>query len=121
MNDVNKRLLKIYTGLNGPGSYFGDPRKLLQIYKNKFPNERIKLVDVRNFLEKEISYSLHRNARRNYSRNTTYVPYPGYQFACDLADMRLHANSNGGQKYILFVIDTFTRFVHAEALESKSL
>ncbi len=66
-----------------------------------------------------------------YSRNAAYLPrvikrarviVTGMydQFDADLADLQHFENDNNGQKYLLVVIDVFSRYVWVEGLRSKS-
>lgn len=63
---------------------------------------------------------LHRSARRNFKRRRTIIK--GYHdlFQADLAEFIPYAKVNKGYKYILIVIDCFSKFVWARPLKTKT-
>ena len=73
----------------------------------------------RNWLEGERAYTLHKPARR---RMSAYRPYKtshfGYQLQADLNDMTIKGRYKG-YRYIVTVIDVFSRYAWARALKSK--
>ncbi len=95
----------LYYNLNNPSS-FSSVKKLYVASKNNDPN--IKLSDVKDWLSKQLTYTLHKDARRRYSRNKILVSDISEQFQADLVDMAHFSSSNRGYKYILTVIDCFS-------------
>ena len=57
--------------------------------------------------------------RRQFTRNHTYVAGIDAQWQADLADMQGIARQNGGMKYLLTVIDVFSKFAWAVSVNSK--
>ena len=125
---IDNRLNRIFTGqtTTGEGAFRGDARLLLKIYKSRRYVKKIKkkitLDDVRDFLESKAAYSLHANARKVWPRNKVMVYAPGYQFACDLIviDKRVIVKQNRGYRYILSVLDNFSRRAVTQPLKQKS-
>lgn len=76
-------------------------------------------AEVIQWLSKQDGYTLHKQIRRKFPRNKTWVPHQMFQFQADLADMRSLAKSNYGYKYILTVIDVLSRYAWAIAIKSK--
>ena len=74
---------------------------------------------VEEYLRFEQAYTLHKPARRRFTRNHTYVEGINAQWQADLADMQGIARQNGGMKYLLTVIDIFSKFVLAVPVHSK--
>ncbi len=74
---------------------------------------------VARYLADEHAYSLHRPARRTYPRNRTYVSGIDAQWQADLADMQTLAKDNDGMRYILTVIDVFSKFAWAIPIKDK--
>ena len=68
-----KLLKKIYYDPNHAGS-FSSPEK---IYKSL--NKKISLGKIKKFLEAEDSYTLPRNIRRKFKRQTVIAPYIDYE------------------------------------------
>ena len=71
------------------------------------------------YLRGQQAYTLHKPARRHYKRNTTYVAGIDAQWQADLADMQGVARQNDGMRYILTIIDVFSKFAWAKPVRSK--
>lgn len=67
-----------------------------------------------------IAYELHKPARKNYTRRTVNVYGKNDLFQADLVEMIPYSKQNKGYKYILCVIDCFTKFAWAVPLKSKT-
>jgi hypothetical protein len=63
----------------------------------------------------EIVYDLHKAARKNYTRRAVNVYGKNDLWQADLVEMIPYAGENKGFKYILCVIDCFTKFAWALA------
>ena len=63
-----------------------------------------------NYLRGEQAYTLHKPARRHYKRNPIYVSKIDTQMQADLADTQALARQNNGMRYLLTVIDVFSKF-----------
>lgn len=68
----------------------------------------------------QIIDELHRNARKKYSRRKTIMRGIYETLQIDLAEMGAHAQENKNFKYILVVIDIFSKFVWTAALKNKT-
>jgi hypothetical protein len=115
------RLIKIlkneYYGLKLSGSYFG-PEKLYQSLKMRGID--ISHYQVRKWLKNQDDYSLQRPARRPRKRARVVVSSIDNQWDADLADMSSLSRFNGGIKYLLVVIDIFSRFLCVRPLKNKT-
>ena len=86
------------------------------------------LLDTSHINRKEVSqwlpfqdaYTLHKPARRHYKRNKTIVLGIDDQWQADLVDMSAYAKSNQGYRYILTVIDVFSKYAWAQPLKQKT-
>ena len=67
-----------------------------------------------------IADELHRPARRVFPRRKVISLFKDDLWQADLIDMQQHSRKNGGFKYILIVIDTYTKYVWIQALKNKS-
>ena len=74
---------------------------------------------VRDFLSRQRAYTLHKPARRHFIRNRTYVGKIDKQWQADLADMVGLTRDNGGNRYILTVIDIFSKYAWAVPVKNK--
>lgn len=84
-------------------------------------NKRIKISkdDVKKFLQSQDTYTMHKLPRINFTRRRVIVGGPREQFQCDLVDMSKHASENKNYKWILVVIDVFTKKAWAQPVKSK--
>jgi Integrase core domain len=76
--------------------------------------------NVKEWLRGQEAYSLHKPIRRNFKRNRYFVPSFGYQFESDLADFSSIASENDGFKFLLVVIDVFSKVAQVEPMKNKS-
>ena len=76
-------------------------------------------LTVQTYLKREQAYTLHTPARRRFTRNHTYVAGIDAQWQDDLADMPGIARQNGKMKYLLTVIDVFSKFAWAVPVHSN--
>ena len=126
---ITARLNRIFTGKSkgGEAAYRGDARLLLSVYRrHRYPKKgfkkKVTIEDVREFLDSKSAYGIHANARKVWPRNRIFVRGPGYQFACDLIEIRRPdiVVRNAGHKYILTVLDQFSRRAVTAGLKAKS-
>ena len=73
------------------------------------------------WLESQPTYTLHKPARsRGYPTRPYRTKKTDYQWQADLVEMIPWAKENNGFKYILTVIDIFSRYALAEPLKNKT-
>jgi hypothetical protein len=70
--------------------------------------------------KREIAHELHRPSRKNYTRRHVNIYGKNDLWQADLVEMIPYSKQNKGYKYILCVIDCFTKFAWAVALKSKT-
>lgn len=63
---------------------------------------------------------LHTPARRNYQRRRVEVRGIDETWQADLVDMIAYAGQNKGYKYLLTVIDIFSKYAWAVPIKSKT-
>ncbi|KAL3274723.1 hypothetical protein HHI36_023981 [Cryptolaemus montrouzieri] len=68
----------------------------------------------------QVVQELHKPARRNFPRRRTIIKALDDLWNCDLAQMDLYASKNKNHKFILVVIDCFSKYIWATPLKSKS-
>ena len=113
------RVLKsIYYNPARAGSYGGVER--LQKAVKEQTGVRVSTDRVQDWLAAQDAYTLHKTARKTYARNRVFAPRPLYQFQADLCDMRALSKDNDRFKFLLTVIDVFSKKAYARALKNKS-
>ena len=111
-------LKTIYYDPGHPASYSG-PHKLYKIVKDE-GKYKIGIHRIRKFLHNQESYSLHRPVRRRFERNHYVTSGKDDLWMCDLIDMVKFVDWNSGNKYILLVIDVFSKYVWLRAIKNKT-
>ena len=69
---------------------------------------------------KNLAYEMHKQARKTFPRRRTKVLGIGDLLQADLVEMLPYAKENNGYKYILTVIDCFSKKVWAVPLKDKT-
>jgi len=112
-------LSSIYNNAKKPGSFLG-VEKLYDAVKAEGIYE-ISFKDIKVWLQKHEPYSLNRAVKRVKQRNRVIVMGIDDQFEADLADLsdESYVKANQGVKYLLVVIDVFSRFLWVETLTDK--
>ncbi|WAR09981.1 YMD3-like protein [Mya arenaria] len=118
MAQVEDYLKTIYYDAKHPGGFAG-PQKLYKVVQ-KEGKFRIGMHRIRKFLHDQESYSLHKPVRRRFQRNHVISAGKDDLWMADLIDMDKFADSNEGFKYILLLIDTFSKYVWLEPLKHKT-
>ena len=70
--------------------------------------------------KREIAFELHKPARKNFIRRIVNVYGKNDLWQADLVEMIPYSRKNKGFKYILCVIDCFTKFAWAIPVKSKT-
>lgn len=71
-------------------------------------------------VKREIVAELHKPARKNYARRRVIIRGLDETFQADLVEMIPYAKFNKNYRYILVVIDTFSKYVWLAPLKNKS-
>ena len=96
---------------------FGSYRKFSESFLRKHPHLKLTYEDIKDVLLSNQFYALHKGRKTRFERRTmTRPPGPGIFFAMDIAIMPTYKK----YKYILVMIDAYSRFVIAHSLKSKS-
>ena len=114
---IDDYLKNVYYSPENPSSY-GGLNLLYEDVKKAYPN--VKKNRIKEWLEKQYTYTLHRNARKNFIRNRIYVTHIDENWEADICDMQEFSKENNGYKYILTVIDVLSKYLWAKALKNKS-
>lgn len=96
--------------------YYPSISKLYNILKKKYTIQQIKDV-----ISKEETYQLHNKNTQFKNLQGNIVSFAENQFwNCDIIDLQNLYKTNKGNRYILIVVDIFTRYCYAEPLTNKN-
>ena len=107
----------IYLNPRNPAGFSGElklKRKACELRPD------ITIKDVKNFLKTQESHTLHGLVPKKYLKRPVSVRGPGHLLSSDLADMTDEARkSNSNYRYLLFIIDCFSRKLSVIPLKDK--
>ena len=110
-------LSRLYNDPKTPGS-FGASYKAYRARKNIIPSLNKK--QVKDWAQSESAYTLYRPSRKAFRRGKILSYTIDYLWETDLVDMMKLSRENDGIKYLLTVIDTFSKYAWVQPLKSKS-
>ncbi|KAG5895682.1 hypothetical protein JTB14_027005 [Gonioctena quinquepunctata] len=73
-----------------------------------------------NNIKRHIVDELHKPARRNFQRRSTVVKGKGDLWQIDLAEFQPYAKMNEGYRYILVVIDCYSKYLWTKLVKTKT-
>ena len=111
-------LKNIYYNPSNPGSYGGKER--LQRALAEETGHRLSDAKVTEWLSEQDAHTLHKPVRKHFPRNRVFSTHPLSQFQADLCDMQALADKNEGNRYMLTVIDIFSKIAFVRVLKNKS-
>ena len=82
--------------------------------------QKINGPEAKELLQQVLSYTLHKPVRKRFPTAPTLVFGRDEQWQMDLVDMQKLSKWNKGYKYMLTVIDVFSKVAWAESLKTKS-
>ena len=107
----------LYYKAGGPASF----SSLNRLYKHaKKENKNVKRKDVKEYLEKQYTFSRHKRLRKTFPRRKCLFLRIDEVWAGDLIQVDTLSSYNSGYNYILNVIDCFSRKLWARALKKKT-
>jgi hypothetical protein len=110
-------LKKVYN-VPGKSAAFHSARKLQEMLRNDFKT-RVPESDIQNWLEGELSYSIHKPRRKVFPRNPIIATHIDHNWQADIAVMLKYKKFNKGFGYFLLVIDVVSKFIWGEPMKSK--
>ena len=109
-------LNKLYTDPNSPACYAGAEQLYIEA-KKIYPT--VTRNNVREFLDGNRTYTLHRPRRVHFKRAKTVPAGFMTDVQCDLADFQKLSHHNKGNKYMLVGIDVLSKRVFASPTKTK--
>ena len=109
--------------------YFSDVKfsnvaftSIRNLYKNAMKIiPQITINDVKEFLKKQDSYTLHKLTPKRFRfYRKVIAPRPKIYLGLDLIDMLKYSEYNDGIKYLIFLIDIFSRKIWVYPVKSKT-
>ena len=79
-----------------------------------------RIADVRDWTRGEDTYTLHKPVRRRFLRRKTISKGIDDLWQADLVDVSSLASSNDGNRFLLTVIDVYSRYAFVKPLRNKS-
>ena len=117
MDSWKEFLHKLYFNIGKPGSFAG-PVKLRAVLKSNGYNVSLRAIKL--WLEDQDAYSLLRPVRYRFKRDTVITCGIDYMWDGDLADVSNIEQYNSGIKYLLVLIDVFSRYLWISPLLNKT-
>jgi hypothetical protein len=111
---MNRELSTYFYDASKPGSY-SSVEALWKACNKKYPKHKI-----RKWLESQDTYTLHKQRQINIKRQRYYVTNIGDLYQADLCDLRNLSKENDNYKFIITVIDAFSKKAWALPLMSKT-
>ena len=102
----------LYYNLEHPSSYGGVDRLALAAQRGRRTTQ--------DWLRTQRTYTLHKTARKRYSTRPYKSAAIDQHWQADLVEMIPYANVNDGYRYLLTIIDLFSRFAWAVPLRDKT-
>ena len=118
MSDWQQYLKKIYYNPKHPDAFAG-PQKLCKIVQDE-NIYNISRSKIRQWLQDQDVYSLTKPIKRKFKRNRIVPTKQDSQWDMDLADVSNLAKNNDGVKFLLVVIDLFSRYLWVHPLKGKT-
>lgn len=100
-----------------PAAFSSSERLFTHLKKNGVCLSR---HDVSKWLRSQPTYTLHRNRRIKFKRNHYNITNIDDLWEMDLIDMQKYSRNNKGHKYILAVIDCFSKFAWCVPIKQKT-
>ena len=118
MSDWEQYLKKIYYNPKHPGTFAGT-QKLYKIVQDE-NIYNISRSKIRQWLQDQDVYSLTKPIKRKFKRNRIVPTKRDSQWDMALADVSNLVKDNDGVKFLLVVIDLFSRYLWVHPLKGKT-
>lgn len=113
----SKVLNDFFYNFNNPSAYSSAQRLFEDLKQN---GHSVRKKDIEEWLRSQEVYTLHRDRRLNFERCSYNISNIDDLWEIDLMDMQQISRTNKGYKYILAVIDCFSKFGWGIAIKRKT-
>ena len=111
---IPELLHKTFYDPRQPGGFAG-----YEQLKRQARRQGIKPYQVRDWIQTQPGYTLHKPVVRRFPRRRVLVDGLDQQWQADLADVQSLAKSNDGVRYLLIVLDVLSRYAWVQPLRNK--
>ncbi len=111
---MESKITKVFTGKKASSAF----TSVSTIKKSK-EGKHFRKRDIENTLRQIAANNLHKPIRKKFQRRFVSVPTLNHQFGADLIEIK-NPRSNFNKKYIIAIVDHFSRSAWLEALKNKS-
>lgn len=118
MQHIQKLVESLYHDAKDPAG-FGGVQRILDRLK-ELGQKHVTKEQVERALRSIPTYTLHKPARKIFTRNPIICGDIDYEWQADLVDMQHLETNNSGYKFIITVIDCLSKYAWARALKNKS-
>lgn len=115
--EVDELLSRMYFDPSLPSSFGGIQRLQESAKLNKRQLDKTEIV---KFLKEQDAYTIHRDIKRRFKRQSIIAPSIDYQWQADLVILNNLRQYNDGFNNILMCIDVFSRYAWAVPLKTKT-
>jgi len=114
---MNKKIIQKYNTIAEPGSFSG----FETFYHALSPEQKKKTTksELKKWFQKQESYTFHYPRKTRFPRNQVVVGGIDKTWQADLAVFDNISEYNEGYKYVLVVIDVFSKFLFAKPMKKK--
>lgn len=116
-NSIDSVLFDSYYNTSS-SSAFSSAERIFSFLKNKGMNVKKSVID--NWLQKQTTYTLHRDRRNKFNRRRYNITNIDDLWEIDLIDVQHISRQNGGNKFILAIIDCFSKFAWCVPIKRKT-
>ena len=116
--EVKKYLTKQYYDPKFPGSFSGVDKFYTEI--NNRGKYNLTRKDIEKWLQGQDTYTVNRSVQHNFKRNRVIVSGIDNQWDGDLMVLNSLAKYNNNYKYILLLIDIFSRYIWTVKMKTKT-
>ena len=106
-----KKLAKVYYDPSHPAGFSGAQRLAKAT--------GVSLSRVKKWLAEQRTYTLHKPLKKKFQRSPTIVAGIDHQWQADLSDVSAIASENDGHRFLLCVIDVFSKFAWVVPITDK--
>ena len=111
-----ERVKELYRTVTYPGSFGGVNKFLHSLQKD---GHRVDKEQVQKWLQEDDLYQLHKLSCKNFPRRPFMVQGIDQLWQADLSDISSIKQYNKGYHFLLFVIDTFSKYAWVKPIEDK--
>ena len=109
-------ITRLYRDPRQPGSLAGVDRFLTALKKQGYTIDRKSLEQQ---LRDDDLYQLHKPSRKKFPRRPMIVQGIDHLWQADLSDVSSLKKHNSGNRFLIFVIDTFSKYAWVRAIKDK--